>query len=167
MRQSKFSVKQQEMQEAQFDSTGSGAWRTFHEAVISSWLILMSLILHFDKWNPSLAATLPFTHTYVEVAEQDESFLLFISAQIPLTETVLVLGLWSWHLYGETLEQFNPHSLWLYHTVHSMSWYSFSAQVPSPQTLAIHTRRRSRRVLLWFQHKDVGQFGNCVHDDRR
>ena len=39
----------------------------------------------------------------------------------------------------------------LYHTVHSRSWYSFSAQVPSPQTLAIQTCRHSHGgfVMIW------------------
>lgn len=55
-------------------------------------------------------------------------------------------------LYRETPEKFSPHSLWLYHTVHSRSWYRFSAQVPSPQTLAIQTCWRSLGVLLSFEN---------------
>lgn len=55
------------------------------------------------------------------------------------------------------LEKLSPHSLWLDHTIHSRSWFSFSAQVQSPQTLAIQTCRRSRMVLLWFK-----KFGICI-----
>ena len=56
-------------------------------------------------------------------------------------------------LNRETPEKFSPRSLWLYHTVHSRSWYRFSAQVPSPQTLTIQTCWRSRGVLLWFEKR--------------
>lgn len=65
------------------------------------------------------------------------SFRLSIVLKTEAWSFVCVTG-----IYRETLDTCSPYSIWLYHIVHSSSWYSFSAQLPSLQTLAIQTQRR-------------------------
>lgn len=111
----------------------------------------MSSILHF---NNVLINPRPLLHGYSAHVSGRTGWIILVvhCGSVSSYRQVLVLGSWSRYLYRETLEKFSPHSLWLYHTVHSRSWYSFSAQVPSPQTLAIQTCRRSCGLLLWFKN---------------
>lgn len=120
---------------------------------------LMSSILHLDNVliNPR-----PILHGYsvhTRVVTEHCSLRLSVLSQRQSSSSV-------WEARIST-DKFSPRSLRLYRAVHSRSWYSFSAQVPSPQTLAIQTWRRSRGGLLWFKHKVVGQFGNCIQENRK